>query len=113
MEKESEFTRYSLLSPEQCTFQQHSIEIYHAIDDPDAIASKLFSEGIITFDVKEKLSALRSTLEKNDILLGALEGRLRDAGVFDKFLRVLQSDNVNISGELRTTVGRMRKTYGT
>ena len=70
-------------TPEYRTFREHYDRLYHAIQDPLSLATRLFSQGIITSAVKEQMSVLGlSRLEKNNVLLSAVEMQIKtDASV--------------------------------
>ena len=82
-------------TPEYRTFREHYDRLYHAIQDPLSLATRLFSQGIITSVVKEEMSVLgRSRLDKNNTLLSAAETQIRtDPSVFYVFLVTLNEDS--------------------
>ena len=81
-------------TPEYRTFREHYDRLVHAIQDPLPLATRLFSQGIITSVVKEEMSVLgRSRLDKNNTLLSAVETQIRsDPSVFYVFLATLNED---------------------
>ena len=81
-------------TPEYRTFREHYDRLYHAIQDPLSLATRLFSRGIITSVVKEKVTVSALTrLEKNDALLTAVLGKIRtDPRMFCEFLSTLKDD---------------------
>ena len=81
-------------TPGYCTFREHYDRLYHAIQDPLSLATRLFSKGIITSEVKEEMSVLgRSRLDKNNALLSAVETQIRsDPSVLYVFLVTLNED---------------------
>ena len=81
-------------TPEYRAFREHYDRLYHAIQDPLSLATRLFSRGIITSVVKEKVTVSALTrLEKNDALLTAVLGRIRtDLRMFHEFLSTLNED---------------------
>ena len=81
-------------TPEYHTFREHYERLYHAIQDPLTLATQLFSRGIITSVVKEKVTVSALTrLEKNDALLTAVLGRIRtDPRMFYELLSTLNED---------------------
>ena len=65
-------------TPEYCTFREHYDRLVHAIQDPLPLATRLFSKGIITSAVKERMIVLGlTTLEKNNALLCAVEKQIQ------------------------------------
>ena len=80
--------------PQYCIFREHYDRLYHAIQDPLSLATKLFSQGIITSAVKEQMSVLGlSRLEKNNELLSAVEMKIQtDSSVLHVFLATLNED---------------------
>ena len=81
-------------TPECRTFREHYDRLYHAIQDPLSLATRLFSQGIIPSAVKEQMSVLGvSRLEKNNVLLNAVEMKIQtDASVLHVFLSTLNED---------------------
>ena len=81
-------------TPEYRTFREHYDRLYHAIQDPLSLATRLFSRGVITSVVKEKVTVSALTrLEKNDALLTAVLGKIRtDPRMFYEFLSTLKED---------------------
>ena len=81
-------------TPEYCTFREHYDRLYHAIQDPLSLATRLFSQGIIASAVKERMSMLGlSRLEKNNVLLNAVEMKIQtDPSVLHVFLATLNED---------------------
>ena len=81
-------------TPEYRTFREHYDRLYHAIQDPLSLATRLFSRGIITSVVKEKVTVSAFTrLEKNDALLTAVLEKIRtDPRMFHEFLSTLDED---------------------
>ena len=82
-------------TPECRTFREHYDRLYHAIQDPLSLATRLYSQGIITSAVKEQMSMLGvSRLEKNNALLSAVEMQIQtDASVLHVFLLTLNEDS--------------------
>ena len=65
-------------TPEYRTFREHYDRLYHAIQDPLSLATQLFARSIITSAVTGRMIAMGlSTLEKNSILLSAVEMQIR------------------------------------
>ena len=65
-------------TPEYRTFREHYDRLYHAIQDPLSLATWLFAKSIITSAVTGRMIAMGlSTLEKNSILLSAVEMQIR------------------------------------
>ena len=61
-------------TPEYRTFREHYNRLYHAIQDPLSLATKLFAKSIITSAVIGRVIAMGlSTLEKNGVLLSAVD----------------------------------------
>ena len=81
-------------SPEYSTFREHYDRLYHAIQDPLSLAAQLFSKGIISSAVKERMAILGlSGLEKNNALLSAVEKQIQlDPETFHVFLSALIED---------------------
>ena len=82
-------------TPEYRTFRLHYDRLYHAIQNPLSLATRLFSQGIVTSEVKEEMSVLgRSRLDKNNTLLIAVETQIRtDPRVFYVLLATLNEDH--------------------
>ena len=76
------------------TFREHYDRLVHAIQDPLSLATRLFAQGIITYEVKDHVNMLGlSKLEKTDKLLSAVEGQIRsDPNMFQNFLSALKKD---------------------
>ena len=81
-------------TPEYRTFREHYDRLYHAIQDPLTLATRLFAKSIITSVIKGKMNIVGlSTLEKNSILLSAVEGQVQtDPKTFHVFLSTLNED---------------------
>ena len=81
-------------TPEYCTFREHYDRLVHAILDPLPLATRLFTQGIITYEVKDRVNILGlSKLEKTDKLLSAIEGQIRsEPNMFQHFLSALNED---------------------
>ena len=81
-------------TPEYRTFREHYDRLYHAIQNPLSLVTRLFSQGIVTSEVKEEMSVLgRSRLDKNNTLLSAVETQIRtDPSVFYVLLATLNED---------------------
>ena len=81
-------------TPEYRTFREHFDRLYHAIQDPLSLATRLFTRSIITSAVTGRMIAVGlSTLEKNGILLSAVEMQIRtDPRMFYEFLSALNED---------------------
>ena len=81
-------------TPEYRLFRKSYDRLYHAVQDPLSLAAGLYSQGIITSAVKEQMSMLGlSRLEKNNVLLSAVEMQIRtDPRVFHVFLSTLNED---------------------
>ena len=81
-------------TPEYHTFRVHYDRLVHAIQDPLSLATRLFTQGIITYEVKDRVNILGlSKLEKTDKLLSAIEGQIRsDPNMFQNFLSALNKD---------------------
>ena len=81
-------------TPEYRTFREHYDGLYHAIQDPLSLATRLFSEGIITSAVKEQMSMLSlSRLQKNNVLLSAVEMQIQtNSRTYHVFLLALKKD---------------------
>ena len=81
-------------TPEYHTFREHYDRLVHAIQDPLPLATQLFSKGIITSAVKERMIVLGlTTLEKNNVLLSAVEKQIQsNPGTVHGFLSALNED---------------------
>ena len=81
-------------TPEYRLFRKHYDRLYHAIQDPLSLATRLYSQDVITSAVKEQMSVLGlSRLEKNNVLLNAVEMQIQtDPRVFRAFLSTLNED---------------------
>ena len=82
-------------TPEYRTFREYYDRLVHAIQDPLSLATRLFSQGIITYEIKDRVNILAlSKLEKTDKLLSAIEGQIRsDPNMFQNFLSALNKDS--------------------
>ena len=76
------------------TFREHYDRLVHTIQDPLPLATRLFTHGIITYEVKDRVNILGlSKLEKTDKLLSAIEGQIRsEPNMFQHFLSALNED---------------------
>ena len=81
-------------TPEYRTFREHYDSLYHAIQDPLSLANRLFSQGIIALTVQEQMGVSRlSRLEKNNVLLGAIEMQIHtNPSTLSMFLSILNED---------------------
>ena len=81
-------------TPEYRAFRVHYDRLVHAIQDPLPLATRLFTQGIITYEVKDRVHILGlSKLEKTDKLLSAIEGQIRsDRNMFQNFLSALNEN---------------------
>ena len=81
-------------TPEYRTFREHYDRLYHAIQDPLSLATRLFTRSVITSAVTGRMIAVGlSTLEKNGVLLSAVEMQLRtDPRMFYEFLSALKEN---------------------
>ena len=81
-------------TPEYHTFREHYDRLVHAIQDPLPLATRLFSKGIITSAVKERMIVLGlTTLEKNNALLSAVEKQIQsNPCTLHGFLSALNED---------------------
>ena len=81
-------------TPEYRTFREHYDRLYHAIQDPLSLATQLFASNIITSEVKGKMNIVGlSTLEKNSLLLSAVEMQIQtNPSVYHVFLSALKED---------------------
>lgn len=77
------------------TFREHYYRLMRAIQDPLSLAAQLYSLGIIASAVKEQTSMLGlSRLEKNNVLLGAVEMQIQtDPSVLHVLLATLNEDS--------------------
>ena len=81
-------------TPEYRAFRKHYSKLAEAIQSPLSLANQLFSEEIITSEVKERMHVpLLSRLDKNSQLLSAVEIRIKtDPSVFPVLLSILNDD---------------------
>ena len=81
-------------TPEYRIFREHYDRLVHAIQEPLPLATRLFSQGIITSAVKERMIVLGlSRLEKNSALLSAVEMQIQtNPGALCVFLSALDED---------------------
>ena len=81
-------------TPEYRTFREHYDRLYHAIQDPLSLATRLFTRSIITSAVTGRMIVVGlSTLEKNYVLLSAVEMQIQtDPRMFYVFLSALNED---------------------
>ena len=80
--------------PECRVFREHYNRLVQSIQEPLPLATRLFSEGVIISAVKEKMSVMGLfTLEKNDVLLTAVEKQIQlDPETFHVFVSALNED---------------------
>ena len=95
-------------TPEYRTFRKHYSKLAEAIQSPLALANQLFSEEIITSEVKECMHVPSlSRLNKNSQLLSAVETRIKtDPSIFPVLLSILKDD-----ASLRPLVESMQSKY--
>ena len=76
------------------TFREHYDSLYRLIQDPLSLATRMYSQGIITPAVKEQMNVLGvSRLEKNYALLNVVEMQLQtNPSVVHVFLSALKED---------------------
>ena len=81
-------------TPEYSTFREHYDRLYYAIQDPLSLAIRLFTRSVITSAVKGQMNIVSlSTLEKNSVLLSAVEMQIQtDPKMFGVFLLSLKED---------------------
>ena len=81
-------------TPECRTFREHYDSLCRLIEEPLSLATRMYSRDIITSAVKEEMSVLgRSRLEKNNVLLNAVEMQLQTKpSVLHVFLSALKED---------------------
>ena len=81
-------------SPEYFIFRKHYARLCVAIQDPLHLAIQLYSRGIITHAVKERLVVLDlSTSEKNSALLSAVGIQIQtNSQAFHEFISALNED---------------------
>ena len=82
-------------TPECRTFREHYDSLYHLIQDPLSLATRMYSLGILTPAVKEQMSVPSfSRLEKNNALLNVVEIQLQTKpSVLHVFLSALKEDS--------------------
>ena len=78
-------------STEYRIFRQHYDRLVHSIQEPLHMGIVLYSQGIITSEVRVYMSmATLTTLEKNNALLSAVEKEIHpDPQIFHKFVSAL------------------------
>ena len=81
-------------TPEYRIFRQHYDTLYHAIQDPLSLATRLFASNIITSALREEMSAMgRTRLDKSNALLGAVETQIQtNPSALHVFLSILNED---------------------
>ena len=81
-------------TPEYRIFREHYDGLYYAIQDPLSLATQLFTRSIVASAVMGKMNTVGlSTLEKNSLLLSAVEGQIQtDPKVLHVFLSTLNED---------------------
>ena len=81
-------------SPEYSTFREHYDRLYRAIQDPLSLSVQLFSKGIISSAVQQRMAILGlSILEKNNELLSAVGMQIRtNSQTFHEFVSALNED---------------------
>ena len=80
-------------TPECRVFREHYNRLVQSIQDPLPLATLLFSEDAIIAVVKEMSVLGLSTLEKNDVLLSAVEKQIQlDPETFHVFVSALNED---------------------
>ena len=81
-------------SPEYSTFREHYDRLYRAIQDPLSLSVQLFSKGIISSVVQQRMAILGlSRLQKNIVLLSAVEMQIRtNSQTFHVFVSALNED---------------------
>lgn len=77
---------------EQQAFRHHSATLLCAVDSPDQLAWQLFSAGLISSPVRDQaLVPMLSAMQKNGILLSAVESKIKvEPAVFHRFVELLQ-----------------------
>ena len=75
-------------------FRERYDILIQSIKDPLPLATRLFTQGVVTSAVKEHMSVVGlSTLDKSNVLLGAVEKQIQsDPQKFHVFLSVLNED---------------------
>ena len=79
---------------EYSVFREHYSRLCHAIQDPLSLAIQMFSAGVITSAVMERMNVpALSRLDKNNELLSAVAMRIKtDSSTFDMVLSCLNAD---------------------
>ena len=79
---------------EYCIFRAHYDRLYHTIQDPLTLATRLFASNIITSAVREQMSAMgRSRLDNNGALLTAVGTQIQtNPNTLYLFLSALDED---------------------
>ena len=79
---------------EYCIFRAHYDRLYHTIQDPLTLATRLFASTIITSAVREQMSAMgRSRLDNNGALLTAVGTQIQtNPNTLYLFLSALDED---------------------
>ena len=81
-------------TPEYCTFRQYYDRLYHAIQDPLTLATRLFARKIIDFSTLQQVNTLGfTTFQNTTTLLTAVLGKIKtDTRTFHVFLSALSED---------------------
>ena len=81
-------------TPEYRTFREHYDKLYHAIQDPLTLATRLFTRNIIDSSILQRVNTLGfTTFQNTTTLLTAVLGKIKtDPQTFHVFLSTLNED---------------------
>ena len=76
------------------TFREHYDRLYHAIQDPLSLATRLFTQGLIDSSLLQHVNIPAcTTLQNTNTLLSAVLGKIQtDPNTFGAFLAALNED---------------------
>jgi len=81
-------------TPEYRLFREHYDRLYHAIQDPLSLATRLFTRTVIDSSVLQRVNTLGfTTFQNTTTLLTAVLGKIQtDPKMFGVFLSALKED---------------------
>ena len=81
-------------TPEYRTFREHYDRLYHAIQDPLSLATRLFTRTVIDSSILQRVNTLGfTTFQNTTALLTAVLGKIQtDPRMFSEFLSALKED---------------------
>ena len=81
-------------TPEYQTFREHYDRLYHAIQDPLSLATRLFTRTVIDSSILQRMNTLGfTTFQNTTTLLTAVLGKIQaDPKMFGVFLSALKED---------------------